>query len=295
MTDYLADEAAHAIEANHNRPFFLYLAFNAPHTPLQALECDYDALPQIENHTLRVYGAMIRALDRGVGRVLDALRKHGLEENTLVVFTSDNGGANYIGLPDLNRPYRGWKMTFFEGGVHMPFFAKWPAALPRGARYHAPVAHIDIFATAAAAAGAALPADRPIDGVDLMRLVRGERQAAPRALLALGPLSHRPRRRLEAAGVRASAGDVALRHEGRPDRAHEPGGVAARQGRRALPRARANRRRDGRTRVAFTHRGTDRGGSSAERPRRSRRRMGAVGELVPTQDYVLGRGGKARV
>ena len=176
MTDYLADEAVHAIEANRNRPFFLYLAFNAPHTPLQALKSDYDALPQIEDHTLRVYGAMIRALDRGVGRVLGALRAHGLEENTLVVFTSDNGGANYIGLPDINRPYRGWKMTFFEGGVHTPFFAKWPAGLPRGARFHAPVAHIDIFATAAAAAGVAVPADRPVDGVDLVKLVRGDAQ-----------------------------------------------------------------------------------------------------------------------
>jgi arylsulfatase A-like enzyme len=120
MTDYLAEEAARAIAANRNRPFFMYLAFNAPHTPLQALRSDYDALPQIENHTLRVYGAMIRALDRAVGTVLDALRANGLEENTLVVFTSDNGGANYLGLTDINAPYRGWKMTFFEGGVHMP-------------------------------------------------------------------------------------------------------------------------------------------------------------------------------
>lgn len=176
MTDYLADEAARAIEANRNRPFFLYLAFNAPHTPLQALRSDYDALPQIENHTLRVYGAMIRALDRGVGSVLDALRENGLEENTLVIFTSDNGGAHYVGLPELNAPYRGWKMTFFEGGVHTPFFAKWPAELPRGARFHAPIAHVDIFATAAGAARVPLPGDRPIDGVDLVKLSRGEAQ-----------------------------------------------------------------------------------------------------------------------
>jgi len=124
MTDCLATEAVRAITANRNRPFFLYLAFNAPHTPLQALRADYEALPQIENHTLRVYGAMIRALDRGVGQVLDALRANGLEDDTLVIFTSDNGGAHYIGLPDINKPYRGWKMTFFEGGVHTPFFAK---------------------------------------------------------------------------------------------------------------------------------------------------------------------------
>jgi arylsulfatase A-like enzyme len=179
MTDYLAREAARAISANRQRPFFLYLAFNAPHTPLQALRSDYDALPQIADHRLRVYAAMIRALDRGVGEVLEALRAHGLEENTLVIFTSDNGGADYVGLPDLNKPYRGWKMTFFEGGIRTPFFAKWPARLPAGARFHTPAAHVDIFATAAGAAGAPLPSDRAIDGVDLVKLARGEAQGRP--------------------------------------------------------------------------------------------------------------------
>jgi arylsulfatase A-like enzyme len=180
MTDYLANEAARAIEANRNRPFFLYLAFSAPHTPLQALRSDYDALPQIENHTLRTYAAMIRALDRGVGRVLEALRAQGLEENTLVIFTSDNGGAEYVGLPDLNAPFRGWKMTFFEGGVRTPYFGKWPARLPAGARIEAPAAHVDVFATAAGAADAMLPSDRVIDGVDLVKLARGETQGPAR-------------------------------------------------------------------------------------------------------------------
>ncbi|MFI5319382.1 MAG: sulfatase-like hydrolase/transferase [Myxococcota bacterium] len=174
MTDYLAGEASRAITANRNRPFFLYLAFNAPHTPLQALRSDYDALPGIADPTLRTYAALIRGLDRGVGVVLDALRENGLEENTLVIFTSDNGGAEYIGLPEINRPYRGWKMTFFEGGVRTPFFVKWPAQLREGARVQTPAAHVDIFATAAGAAGAALPSDRTIDGVDLVRLARGE-------------------------------------------------------------------------------------------------------------------------
>ena len=183
MTDYLADEAAKAIAANRNRPFFLYLAFNAPHTPLQALRSDYDALASIADHRLRVYAAMIRALDRGVGRVLDALRTNGLERDTLVIFTSDNGGANYIGLPDINRPFRGWKATFFEGGIHVPFVAQWPAVLPRAARYDAPVAHVDVFSTAAAAAGVPLPADRIIDGVDLVPFVRGGMQAAPHRTL----------------------------------------------------------------------------------------------------------------
>jgi arylsulfatase A-like enzyme len=179
MTDYLADEAVKAIAANRNRPFFMYLAFNAPHTPLQALRSDYDALPNIKDHRLRVYAAMIRALDRGVGNVLTALQQNGLEDNTLVIFTSDNGGANYIGLPDINRPYRGWKATFFEGGIHVPFFLKWPAALPRGATFAAPVAHVDIFATAAGAAGAALPSDRVMDGVNLIPFLTGTAQGRP--------------------------------------------------------------------------------------------------------------------
>jgi len=183
MTDYLADEAARAIAANRNRPFLMYLAFNAPHTPLQALKSDYDALAGIENHTERVYGAMMLGLDRAVGRVLDALAESGLEENTLVFFTSDNGGANYVGLPALNRPFRGWKMTFFEGGVHLPFFVKWPRVLPAGRENAAPVAGIDIFATAAAAAGAALPADRVIDGVDLVPFATGAKPGRPHEVL----------------------------------------------------------------------------------------------------------------
>ena len=183
MTDYLANEAVKAIDANRNRPFFLYFAPNAPHTPLQALKSDYDALPQIENHRLRVYAAMIRALDRAVGRVLAALKENGLENNTSVFFSSDNGGANYIGLPDINKPYRGWKMTFFEGGVHSPFFIKWPKGLPSGATYTQPVAQIDIFPTAAAAAGAPLPADRVIDGANLIPFVRGEAAGPPHQAL----------------------------------------------------------------------------------------------------------------
>jgi len=171
LTDYYTDEAVKVIEANRNRPFFLYLAHWAPHTPLQASKADYDKLSFIPDHRVRVYAAMIRALDRGVGRVLDALRAHDLEENTLVIFTSDNGGAGYLGIDGVNDPYRGWKITFFEGGIHVPFFMKWPARIAAGKEYAAPVHHFDIFGTAAAAAGATLPADRVIDGVDLLPYV----------------------------------------------------------------------------------------------------------------------------
>lgn len=179
LTDYYTDQAVRVIEANRERPFFLYLAHWAPHTPLQATREDYDAVSHIADHRERVYAAMIRALDRGVGRVLAALRENGLEENTLVFFTSDNGGPNYIGLPEVNRPYRGWKISFFEGGIHVPYLVKWPAKLPAGASYAAPVMGFDIFATAAAAAGVAIPADRKIDGVDLAPYARGEREGVP--------------------------------------------------------------------------------------------------------------------
>lgn len=168
LTDYYTDEAVKAIEANKDRPFFLYLSHWAPHTPLQATREDYEALSDIKLHRERVYAAMIRSLDRSVGRVMEALKSNGLDENTLVIFASDNGGAGYIGLPDVNDPYRGWKSSFFEGGIRVPFLARWPGSLPSGSTYDAPVHHFDIYATAAAAAGADLPTDRKIDGVDLM-------------------------------------------------------------------------------------------------------------------------------
>ena len=183
LTDYYTDQAVAVIEANRNRPFFLYLAQWAVHNPLQARREDYDAFPDIEDHTLRVYAAMIRALDRSVGRVLQALEDNGLTDNTLVIFTSDNGGAGYIGLPDINRPYRGWKLNHFEGGTHVPFMARWPARIQPGSVLAAPVHHMDVFHTAAAAAGAAVPGDRPLDGVDLLPYVIGESGGQPHQTL----------------------------------------------------------------------------------------------------------------
>ncbi len=179
LTDYYTDQAVSAIEANRERPFFLYLAHWSVHTPLQALREDYDALAHIDDHRLRVYAAMVRSLDRSVGRVLQALSDSGLEENTLVFFTSDNGAPAYIGLPRVNEPFRGWKITFFEGGIHVPYFIKWPARIPSGLVFDAPVHGFDIFSTAASAAGVALPGDRAIDGKDLVPYVLGEVEGEP--------------------------------------------------------------------------------------------------------------------
>lgn len=179
LTDYLTDHAVRVIEANRNRPFFLYLAYNAPHTPLQATREDYDALAAIPDHRLRVYAAMVRSLDRNVGRVLASLRAAGLDRDTLVIFTNDNGAPHYVDLPGRNAPLRGWKASYFEGGIRVPMLMRWPAGLPTGATFGAPVGHVDIFATAAAAAGVPLPADRIIDGVDLLPFARGEKDGRP--------------------------------------------------------------------------------------------------------------------
>jgi arylsulfatase A-like enzyme len=168
LTDYFTDNALAAIEANKNRPFFMYLAYNAPHTPLQATQADYDALPQIKDHTQRVYGAMIRQLDRRIGDVLQKLKATGLDQNTLVIFTSDNGGAWYAGIPDLNRPYRGFKGTFFEGGIHVPLLMRWPGQIAPGTVRSDVAQHLDMFATIAAATGAQMPADRPMDSFNLL-------------------------------------------------------------------------------------------------------------------------------
>lgn len=183
MTDYLGDEAVSYIEANKNRPFFMYLSFNAVHTPLQALKSDYDALSNISDHRLRVYAAMVKSLDRNVGKVLEKLKAEGLDENTLVIFSSDNGGAHYIGLPDINKPYRGWKATFFEGGLRVPYFVKWPKKIAKGTVLDAPVGHVDIFATAAAAANVAVPSDRKIDGVNLLPYIEGTATGRPHETL----------------------------------------------------------------------------------------------------------------
>jgi arylsulfatase A-like enzyme len=182
ITDYFTHQAVAAVEANRNRPFFLYLAYNAPHTPLQALKSDYDRLGHIKDHRDRVYAAMLVALDRGVGQIQAKLEKEGLADNTLLLFTSDNGGAWYVGMNDLNKPYRGWKATFFEGGIRAPLFAKWPARIPAGTRVQGVGSHLDLFATAAAAAGAALPADRRMDSQDLLPQLTTGAAIPPRTL-----------------------------------------------------------------------------------------------------------------
>jgi arylsulfatase A-like enzyme len=111
------------------------------------------------------------------------LKDEGIDDNTLIILSSDNGGAHYIGLSEINRPFRGFKATFFEGGIHSPIFMRWPGTIQAGSQFPYPVGHIDILPTAAGAAGADLPNDRVIDGVDLMPFLQGKAQGRPHQTL----------------------------------------------------------------------------------------------------------------
>lgn len=172
VTDVLADRTVDFIERNREHPFFAFLSFTAPHNPLDAPRRIYERMDHIEDHKTRVYYAMVESVDEGVGRVLEALERNGLAENTIVIFSSDNGGAWYTRIPLHNLPYRGWKNTFFEGGVNVPLLMSWPGTIPGGQVIPGPASQLDVVPTVAAAAGARLPDDRIIDGIDLLPMLK---------------------------------------------------------------------------------------------------------------------------
>ena len=183
VTDYYTDEAIKVIEKNKNRPFFLYLSHWAIHNPLQAIRSDVEQMSHMSGHNLKVYSAMIRALDRSVGEIIRTLKELNIYGRTLIFFTSDNGGANYIELEDINKPFRGWKISFFEGGIRVPFILSWPDQIDPGLKFDKPVHHFDIFSTIASAANVQIPMDRKIDGVDLMPYIKGEKITNPHQTL----------------------------------------------------------------------------------------------------------------
>ena len=188
LTDAFTREAVAFIRKHKERPFFLYLPYTAVHGPLQVTQKYYDRFPHIEDEGSRIYAAMTSALDDGVGAVLDTLEENGLEENSLVVFLSDNGAG--VSEYCSNDPLRLGKQTMFEGGVRVPFTMKWPARIPQGLVYEHPVIALDIFPTAVAAAGGKLPPDRDIDGVDLIPYLDGSNSQKPhdRLFWRAGPI-----------------------------------------------------------------------------------------------------------
>lgn len=186
LTDYFADRATDFIRrgSQSGRPYFLYLAFNAVHSPHMVTAKYYDRFPQIKNHQQRVYAAMVAALDDAVGRVLDAVDASGEAGNTLIYFASDNGCAMYWpGLCSCT-PLRGGKLSHYEGGLRVPFMMRWPDRIKPGVVYRNVVSLLDVLPTSVAAAGGKLPADRIYDGVDLTPYLTGRRTGDPHNSLA---------------------------------------------------------------------------------------------------------------
>lgn len=181
-TDLTADFAVEVIDAWAGRPFFLYIAFNAPHFPYQGPD-DADRVveprtKEWQQGTRRSYVAMVERLDGAVGRIVEAIDGHGLGDRTLVVFTSDNGGSTH----SRNDPCAKGKGTLWEGGIRVPCIARWTGVLPPGVLSPQVACTIDWAATVAGLAGAEPPGDRPFDGIDLMPILRGDRAPVERTL-----------------------------------------------------------------------------------------------------------------
>ncbi|TWT75438.1 sulfatase-like hydrolase/transferase [Allorhodopirellula solitaria] len=180
LTDDFSAEAVSFVQRQHENPFFLYLAYNAPHAPDHATRQHLARTEHIEYGGRAVYGAMVAAMDEGIGRVMQKLAEVGADENTLVIFYSDNGGRREHAV---NFPYRGHKGMLFEGGIRVPFVMKWPARIPSGVTIDSPVSALDIFPTAVSAAGASSESTERLDGVDLIpMLTSNERTQDPRTL-----------------------------------------------------------------------------------------------------------------
>lgn len=182
LTTALSNDAADFIRSSKDSPFFLYLAFNAPHAPLQAPEDAIARYSSIQNDKRRRYAAMVDVMDAGIGKVVDALEQYGLRENTLIFFLSDNGGPQPTRQQpgkwngSSNTPFRGGKGNLYDGGVHVPFIASWPAKIEKGTIYDKPVISLDIAATAVALAGK--PTDS-LEGVNLIPLLTREDNDSP--------------------------------------------------------------------------------------------------------------------
>lgn len=182
MTDELGRATAEYIDEHKNDPLFLYVAFNAVHAPMQATEEDLAKFAHIQDEKRRTLAAMTLALDRAVGAILGSLDRNGLAENTLVAFLSDNGGPESVNGSD-NGPLRGVKGNSFEGGMRVPFALRWPARLPKGKTYNEPVIALDLLPTALAAAGLTAGPPGPLDGVNLLPYLTGEKTDRPHETL----------------------------------------------------------------------------------------------------------------
>jgi arylsulfatase A len=180
LTDVFTQEAVGFVERHRGEPFFLHVTYNAPHTPLQAPESDVQPFAEtgrFNDGVSTLYG-MLRSMDTGVGRILEALEDNGLGENTIVMFTSDNGpqmsGEGDDDTTRFNCHFNGAKGTTYEGGVRVPMVVRWPDGLDGGVKVGEMVHFCDWFPTLLAMGGISDPGGRPLDGVDVLPVLRGE-------------------------------------------------------------------------------------------------------------------------
>jgi arylsulfatase A-like enzyme len=195
LTDRLTRDALDFMERHQDESFFLYLAYNAPHTPLQADIKYKELFKDLKDEPNRIYAGMVSSLDESIGKILIRLEELDLEQNTMVIFTSDNGparGGGYIrGWPDdwpetllgSAGPLHGHKAQQFEGGHREPFIIRWPGVIKQGQEYHKLTSTLDILPTCCRAAGLHLPENQRMDGVDLLPYITGKNQNAPHDLL----------------------------------------------------------------------------------------------------------------
>ena len=186
LTDAFSDRAAAYIRRPHTQPFFLVLAYNAAQMPAEPLARDVERISGIPNPLRLRYAAVVSTMDAGIGRVLAALREQKLEDDTIVIFTSDNGGAT---LPPaapngaVNAPLRGSKRQTYEGGIRVPLLMQWKARVPAGATFSRPVSLLDIVPTVLHASGARVAATPKLDGVNLLPFVTSSSAEAPHDML----------------------------------------------------------------------------------------------------------------
>lgn len=183
LTDEFSDEAVRFVEKHQKEPFFLYLAYNAPHSPLQATAEYLDRFPNIVDKKRKTYAAMVSAVDDGVGKLLDKLESLNLDENTLVYFLSDNGGPEQDNGSD-NGVLREGKSSIYEGGYRVPFAMQWKGKVKPGV-YDNPISSLDIFATIAALSKTPIKADCPLDGVNLIPYITGKNKGLPHETIYL--------------------------------------------------------------------------------------------------------------
>jgi arylsulfatase B len=180
LTDAFTREAVSFIERYRDRPFFLELSYNAVHSPMQGADAYMEKFAGIEDIQRRIFAAMLANMDSSVGEVMGKLRELGLEENTLVIFFSDNGGPT-LELTSSNLPLRGGKGSMYEGGLRIPFLMQWKEKLPAGVTYQPAISSMDLLPTCAAAAGAEPPGE--LDGVNLLPYLSGEKKNIPHEVL----------------------------------------------------------------------------------------------------------------